>query len=232
VKLSRIRYYSEDDFKVGLTRSQLKRTRRERQIEYMRFRFGQHFEDPAQETPYNSEEGGYLYIWGGPYNAAEQLGDEFGEFIPEDRIQEVVNYVERDGTVDWRQVRDIQITSARVMSGRRSTKGISRKIHSINSLVSSKAGPFRTLAARAKELAAKRLLRGSTSSTCRSPLSSRHTADWVTTIRPMAMAHPTARSKRHEKPPRICGASWSKMSPMRLPSCKLRRGSSSASAGF
>jgi hypothetical protein len=101
VKLSRIRYYSEDDFKVGVTRSQLKRASRERQIEYMRFWFAQHFEDPAEETPYSSEEGGYLYIWGGPYDAAEQLGDEFGDIIPEDRIQKVVDYVERDGTVDW-----------------------------------------------------------------------------------------------------------------------------------
>lgn len=101
MKRSRIRYFSEDDFEVGLTRSQLKRASRERQMEYMRFWFAQHFEDPAEETPYNSEEGGYLYIWGGPYDAAEQLGDEFGDFIPEDRVQEVVDYVERDGTVDW-----------------------------------------------------------------------------------------------------------------------------------
>lgn len=101
MKRSRIRYYSEDDFEVGLTRSQLKRASRERQIEYMRFWFAQHFEDPAEETPYNSEEGGYLYIWGGPYDAAEQLGGEFGDFIPEDPIREVVDRVEREGTVDW-----------------------------------------------------------------------------------------------------------------------------------
>ena len=101
MKRSRIRYYSEDDFEVGLTRSQLKRASRDRQIEYMRFWFAQYFEDPAEETPYNGEEGGYLYIWGGPYDAAEQLGDEFGDFIPEDRIQEVVAYVERGGIVDW-----------------------------------------------------------------------------------------------------------------------------------
>jgi hypothetical protein len=101
VKRSRIRYFSQDDFEVGLTRSQLKRASRELQIKYMRFWFAEHFEDPAEETPYSSEEGGYLYIWGGPYDAAEQLGDEFGDIIPEDRIQQVVNYVERDGIVDW-----------------------------------------------------------------------------------------------------------------------------------
>ena len=31
------------------------------------------FEDPANETPYESSEGGYIYIWGGPYDALEQL---------------------------------------------------------------------------------------------------------------------------------------------------------------
>jgi hypothetical protein len=101
VRRSRTRYFSEDDFEFGLTRSQLKRASRERQIEYMRFWFAKHFEDPTEETPFNSEEGGYLYIWGGPYDAAEQLGDEFGDFISEDRIREVVDYVERGGIVDW-----------------------------------------------------------------------------------------------------------------------------------
>jgi hypothetical protein len=98
---SRKRYYSEDDFEHGVTRSQLKRMGRERQIEYMRYWFGRNFEDPAQETPYNSEEGGYLYIWGGPYDASEELFDEFGEFVPEDRIQAVVDDVESDGLTDW-----------------------------------------------------------------------------------------------------------------------------------
>lgn len=95
------RYYSEDDFEIGVTRSQLKRLGRAKQIEYMIHWFGRNFEDPANETPYNSEEGGYLYIWGGPYDAAEQLFDEFGTIVPEDRIQAVVEEVESDGLTDW-----------------------------------------------------------------------------------------------------------------------------------
>lgn len=95
------RYYSDDDFEKGVTRSQLKRLGHVRQIEYMLHWFGRNFEDPANETPYNSEEGGYLYIWGGPYDAAEELFDEFGDIVPETRIQEVIDEVEREGLTDW-----------------------------------------------------------------------------------------------------------------------------------
>jgi hypothetical protein len=63
--------------------------------------FGRNFEDPANETPYNSQEGGYLYIWGGPYDAREELGDEFEGLVPDDLIDEVVDEVQRDGTFDW-----------------------------------------------------------------------------------------------------------------------------------
>lgn len=97
----RKRYYSDDDFEVGLTPSALKRLGRERQKEYMRYWFRRMFEDPANETPYNSAEGGYLYIWGGPYDAREELYDEFGRIVPEDRIEEVVAEIEADGIVDW-----------------------------------------------------------------------------------------------------------------------------------
>lgn len=95
------RYYSENDFERGVTRSQLKRLGRTRQIEYMRHWFDKNFEDPTNETPYNSREGGFLYIWGGPYDAAEELFGEFGDFVPEDRIQAVVDEVESEGLTDW-----------------------------------------------------------------------------------------------------------------------------------
>jgi hypothetical protein len=39
--------------------------------------FFQNFEDPAEETPYESAEGGYQYIWGGPYDANEELQAAF-----------------------------------------------------------------------------------------------------------------------------------------------------------
>lgn len=102
MKRSHARYYSEDDLEAGVTRSQLKRlVSRQRQIDYMRHWFAERYEDPAQETLYNSEEGGYLFIWGGPYDASEELQEEFGEIVPFDRIEAVVSDVEADGITDW-----------------------------------------------------------------------------------------------------------------------------------
>jgi hypothetical protein len=95
------RYYSDDDPEFGVTPSQFKRLSRAKKREYMIYWFGRNFEDPAQETPYNSQEGGYLYIWGGPYDAREELADEFAELVPEDLIEEVAEEVESDGVVDW-----------------------------------------------------------------------------------------------------------------------------------
>ena len=63
--------------------------------------FGRNFEDPANETPHSSADGGYQYVWGGPYDALEQLGDEFGDLVSQKRLEEAVSVVERDGIVDW-----------------------------------------------------------------------------------------------------------------------------------
>jgi len=60
-----------------------------------------YFEDPANETPYNSREGGYLYIHGGPYNAEEELRDNFESAVSEGAILEAVSRIEEDGTFDW-----------------------------------------------------------------------------------------------------------------------------------
>lgn len=99
--MARKRYYSEDDIEAGVTPSRLKRLSRAKQIQYLVWWFNSMYEDPAQETPYNSEEGGYLYIWGGPYAADEELYDEFGSFISEEVIQSAVEEVTSDGIFDW-----------------------------------------------------------------------------------------------------------------------------------
>jgi hypothetical protein len=94
----RRRYYSEDDIEHGVTPSHFKRLGRERQKEYIRYWFHRNFEDPANETP--RDDGEYIYIWGGPYDAREQLYDEFGSLVSEQVIEEVA--VEVEGiAVDW-----------------------------------------------------------------------------------------------------------------------------------
>ncbi|AQS83634.1 MAG: HEPN-associated N-terminal domain-containing protein [Acetobacter aceti] len=59
------------------------------------------YEDPANETPYNSREGGYLYIKGGPYSAEEELRENFEDVVSEDAILEAVEDIQSDGLYDW-----------------------------------------------------------------------------------------------------------------------------------
>lgn len=49
------------------------------------------FQDPVEETRYDSGEGGYIWIWGGPYDAHEELMNEFSETVPEDVIKELAD---------------------------------------------------------------------------------------------------------------------------------------------
>ena len=62
---------------------------REVQLDVMRSWFFQNYEDPAERTPYESAEGGYIWIWGGPYEAREELEAEFAGVVPDDVINEL-----------------------------------------------------------------------------------------------------------------------------------------------
>ncbi|MEJ5219123.1 hypothetical protein WG622_12780 [Cognatishimia sp. D5M38] len=59
------------------------------------------YEDPANETPYNGREGGYLYIKGGPYNAEEELRGNFEDIVPEEALMAAVEEIQSDGLFDW-----------------------------------------------------------------------------------------------------------------------------------
>lgn len=76
---------------------------REERIEAMKDWFLENFEDPAQNTPHDSGEGGYQYIWGGPYDASDEISSAFPD-AEEDEIEEAVDAVQDDGTYDWAPV--------------------------------------------------------------------------------------------------------------------------------
>lgn len=61
--------------------------------------FYANFENPVENTPFESAEGGYQYIWGGPYDAREEIENHFVN-LPEDLIEEVVSELEREA-VEW-----------------------------------------------------------------------------------------------------------------------------------
>ncbi len=64
--------------------------------------FLENFDDPAEETPYESAEGGYQYIWGGPYGAGEELFAAFGDAVPFPWIEKAAEQVQDiAGVYDW-----------------------------------------------------------------------------------------------------------------------------------
>jgi len=72
----------------------------EEQVEIMKTWFRKRYEDPAHRTPYESAEGGYIWIWGGPHDADKVLGDEFGSIVREGLIGSLVRDLEGE-CVQW-----------------------------------------------------------------------------------------------------------------------------------
>lgn len=69
--------------------------------EAMRLWFLSRYCDPANDTPYNGAEGGYLYIHGGPYTAEDELYSRFGDICSDDSIREATEDIESDGIDEW-----------------------------------------------------------------------------------------------------------------------------------
>jgi hypothetical protein len=88
--------YFTSDFEHPMSEDALREADADIQRDVLLTWFRQRFEDPAQRTPYNSEEGGYLWIHGGPYDAREELEQEFSEIVPAEVIEEVVDELETE----------------------------------------------------------------------------------------------------------------------------------------
>ena len=69
-------------------------------VEQIRGWFFENYEDPVHETPYNGREGGYLYIWGGPYNASDVIWNAFSGVAPDEIVEAAVESIEADGN-EW-----------------------------------------------------------------------------------------------------------------------------------
>lgn len=69
----------------------LKYISKQNQLEVMRDWFFANFEDPANSCPYDGREGGYAYIYGGPYDASEELQEMFEQYVKLEYIEELVD---------------------------------------------------------------------------------------------------------------------------------------------
>lgn len=97
--------YHSPEFPEGISRTAFRRLRREQKLEVMREWFGQHYEDPVHRTPYQTAEGGYQWIHGGPYYAQEELMGEFEGLASEKMINDLVEEIEHECT-EWTSAPD------------------------------------------------------------------------------------------------------------------------------
>jgi hypothetical protein len=61
-------------------------------VELMVEWFFENFDDPAEDTPW--DEGHYVFIWGGPHYAREELEDAFSDVATEEALQDAVEQIE------------------------------------------------------------------------------------------------------------------------------------------
>jgi rRNA-processing protein FCF1 len=62
--------------------------------------FRYQFENPAEHCPFDSKEGGYVYVFGGPYDAREEIEFMFGGIVDEEVIDEVASELESE-SLEW-----------------------------------------------------------------------------------------------------------------------------------
>lgn len=91
--------YESPDGKL-ISGHELARASQEVQIDVMRTWFFQNFEDPVESTPYESAEGGYLFVYGGPYDANNELQSEFAHIVPYEVIETLVDEL-NETSVEW-----------------------------------------------------------------------------------------------------------------------------------
>jgi hypothetical protein len=69
----------------------------EEAVEIIKEWFFENFEDPAHSTPYESAEGGYQYIWGGPYDARDVIANIFADTASDELIEAAIKEIESYG---------------------------------------------------------------------------------------------------------------------------------------
>ncbi len=94
------KYTDPESLEESITRSAFRKMGKQKQIDVMKRWFRERYEDPAHSTPYCSEEGGYIYINGGPFDAREELEDEFGDRAKDGTIESLATELESE-CWDW-----------------------------------------------------------------------------------------------------------------------------------
>jgi len=93
------RIFINDEF-GSYSRTAIRGLKKSEALEIMEAWFRQRYEDPVHRTPNESAEGGYQYIYGGPYDAREELDGQFYDLFPEAWIEAVVDELEHE-CMEW-----------------------------------------------------------------------------------------------------------------------------------
>ena len=83
----------------------LRKTSTQQKLVAMRAWFRTRYWDPANDTPYNSREGGYLFVEGGPYSPREELTDRFDGLVSTRLISQVIAELESEVGNQWAPIR-------------------------------------------------------------------------------------------------------------------------------
>lgn len=94
--------FLEDGSQYGVSRTAFRLMRKAEKRERMIQWFHENFEDPSNSTP--RDDGEFIWIWGGPYDARDELYSKFDGVASEALLEEVAEEVEREGITDWAPV--------------------------------------------------------------------------------------------------------------------------------
>ncbi len=86
-----------------ISETKLRSSKTPTQMEVMRQWFYERFEDPVHHCPY--DEGEYVYIYGGPYDAEEQLREEFDGIVREKALEQLIEELSSEGS-EWSSTSD------------------------------------------------------------------------------------------------------------------------------
>lgn len=89
-----------------VTASALEKADPEKQKHVMKRWFFQNYEDPVHSCPHDSAEGGYQFVYGGPFDAHEELDGMFGAIVSDEVINDLVDELENE-CVDWSRNSDL-----------------------------------------------------------------------------------------------------------------------------
>jgi len=82
----------------NISKAALAKMGKKQQKDVMRQWFHERYENPDYSQPYDSEEGEYIYINGGPFDAREELEAEFSSTVKQAAIDELVGELENEST--------------------------------------------------------------------------------------------------------------------------------------